>query len=229
MRSMKVSYFGILFLMVLSSCDMIRYMKKRETIVDGSYSKDTLYINGYVFYDDVVNSWGISQSWSPYMNSDSVFTVFKTALFRIKNNIVVKEGNFNFSDSTFHRNWGRRFDNDLLSRIISITQGQGKLHLVPLIKMTQAARSGMYFTSSGAAGGSRYLIQNQLELVIYLIKDNSIIYSRAAFCLGRSYPAYDLKEIQHTLTQQDWDELVALVMKDYVDRLQDGTEMNKLD
>jgi hypothetical protein len=217
---MKVTCFSLIILLGISSCSMTRYMKKKDAVVRNYYSDDTLYIHGFVFYDNVINSWGVSQSWSPYMSEDSVFRIFKNSLLRVTTNTVVAEDNFNFIDSTFHGNWRKTFDSALERNILSQCNSGGRLQLVPLIKFTQSTRSGLYYTSSGAAGGSRYLIQNKLYLIIYLIEDNSIVYSRAAFCLGHSYPAYDITEVQHTLTQKDWDELVALVMKDYIDRVQ---------
>ena len=215
--------------MITSSCANPRYMKKREVIVRESYFDDRIYINGFLFYDDVVNSWEIIQSWSHHMNADSVFGLFRASLCKLQKNVIVEEGNLNIIDSSFHRNWTKRFDSEHTARIISLSKDKNRLQLVPLLKMTHGSRSGMYFASSGAVGGSRYLLRNDLDLIVYILRNDSIVYSRAAFFLGEEYPAYDLKDIQHTLTQQDWDELVALVMKDYVDRLQEGTEMNKLD
>jgi hypothetical protein len=215
---MKTTCLGCLILLLLSSCNMIRYYKKKEAVVKHDYSGDTLYVNGYVFYDDVRNSWGISQEWTPYVNEDSVFTKFEETIHGISDKVVFKESSLNLYDTTYHRNWGKRFPHDMLLKIKQLPQEKGKLNLIPLIKLTQAMRSGMYFTSSGSVGGSRYSVQNQLELVVYVIKDNSILYSRAGFCLGEPYPAYDVTDLQHTLTQKDWDELVALVMKDYLER-----------
>lgn len=156
------------------------------------------------------------------MSEDSVFQIFKTALLKSTKDIMVIEGNENFHDTTFHRSWERRFKSDVMAKIKARSQEQGKPYLVPLLKMTQAVSSGMYFTSAGGVGGSRYLIQNQLELMVYVIKDGEIIYTRSGYFLGKPYEAYELTEVQHTLTQQNWDDLVALLMKDYLVRQGNG-------
>jgi len=223
------NYLWLVFLTIVASCASPKHIKKKEKIIQEMYSSDTIVMQNYMFYHDVTNSWDKVQDWTHQLSGDSVVEIFKTSLSKLSLNIDYKKYSTNNVDSTFHQNWRKPFDHCLQEKIYSLAKDKSEIQLVPLIKITNNYQSGMYFTSSGAAGGSRYLMRGKVYLIIYLIKNNSIIYSRSGLFLSDLHPAYDMKEVMHTLTQQDWDELVALVMKDYLDRLEDGTEMNKLD
>jgi hypothetical protein len=200
---------------------MPRLMKRRESVLKNSYNQEIIHMERFVFYEDVINSWGKVQEWSHSMNGDSIFEIFDSSLqkldLKLERSSVVKN---NF-ESSFRKNWAKRFDKSIIEKVLLMAGRDEKLYLVPLIKITHSYESGMYSTSSGSVGGSRYLMQNNLYLIIYLIKGNSIVYARSGFFLDAFYPAYDVMDIQHTLTQKDWDELVALVMKDYIDRIRE--------
>lgn len=215
-----IGFIFSVLLLAMGSCAIPRYIKKREKIVQETYAGDSIVLKDFIFCTDVVNSWGTVQDWSHPMDGDSILNLFKASLSKLTTNIKFKEDPRNYCDSTFKRFWRKPFKEEAIAKIKALASSPDEIQLIPLIKMTHEYRSGLYFTSGGAVGGSRYLFQNNLYLVIYLIHNHQIVYCRSALFLGEYYPGYDKQKIMHTLKEQDWDELVALTMKDYLVRIQ---------
>jgi hypothetical protein len=215
----KYKLIGYILLVLLSSCGLPRYTKKSEKVIKGSYSMDSLRMSNYVFYHNVTNSWGVVQDFTHNFDQDSVLRILKGSLDRLPLNVKFDTVITNFMGDSFHVNWRRPFTKDIEQTIIFSTNNKNELQLVPLIKIESNYQSGMYFTSSGGVGGSRYVMREKIILIFYIIENNSIVYARSALSLSPTYPAYDMRETMHLLTQKDWDELVALVMKDYVERI----------
>jgi len=214
---------------VIASCSNPRFINKKQVVYQDYYCEDSLVLKDFIYYDDVLNKWGNPIDWCHEMNGDSVFQVFLTSFNKLNLSVSTYEGCKNRFDDKFRREFEKPFEEELIANIKGLTKDSTQAFLIPMIKISNYNGNGMYFTGSGAVGGSRYLLQNILYLAVYVIKANEILYTRSAVFLDKSYPAYDVIEIEHTLSESDWDELVALVMKDYVDRLKEGTEMNKLD
>ena len=217
----KIIFSLILLSNLFSSCSSPRYIRKSEKLVKAVYSTDTIIIHNYYFYHNVTNSWGIVQEHLHSIDEDSIISIFKNSLNRVSLSMSFDKGVTNAIDNSFHGNWRKPFDDELVRKITSSIAQDNKLYLVPLIKLENNFQTGMYFTSSGSAGGSRYLMRGKLSLIIYIVKNNSILYCRSGLFLSDLYPSYDMRETIHTLTQKDWDELVALVMKDYIERLRE--------
>jgi hypothetical protein len=207
-------------LLLLAGCANPRFIQKREAVVQTEYTHEPLIIKDFVFYDDVENAWGASQNSSSQMNADSVFQIFKTSISNLDIPLCYDGENRNKFDSSFHRNWMRPFNQQVINRVIEFIEESDKSILVPLIKIRHSHRSGTYITSAGVMHGSPYLLQNTLYLVVYIIKSGTIVYSRSALLLGEEYSSDYHMTIKHTLKQQDWDKLVALAMNDYITRIQ---------
>jgi len=218
----------VLFWMV-TSCASPKYVKNKKRFVKEAYTDESIIIEDYVFCNYMVNSWGIRLDKEFPMNEDSVFDIFKRSFSKLNSSHTYFAESMNQCDDEFRKDWRNAINTEAEVKLRGIARKEFNLQLIPVISFRSSHQSGMYFTSSGGVGGSRYLKRNDLFLTIYLLQSGTIVYRRTAVFLSDDYPAYDIMEIEHLLTQQDWDELVALVMKDYVDRLQEGTEMNKLD
>jgi hypothetical protein len=178
-------------------------------------------VEDFIYYDEVLNKWGRAEDWQHALNEDSIFNVFFSSLNNLNLSIANKSKSINGFDNRFKRDFKKSLDKNLLAEMKDRINDPQKTVLIPIIKLSNYIGSGMYFTGSGSVGGSRFLMQNILYLDIYIVKENEVLYNRSGVFFGRSYPAYDVMDIQHTLTEQDWDELVALVMKDYIDRIRE--------
>lgn len=207
-------------LLLLAGCANPRFFQKREVVVQKEYAPEPLIIKDFVFYDDVVNAWGVSQKNSSQMNADSVFQIFRTSISKLDIPLSYDGDNRNKFDSSFHRNWMRPFNQEVINRVAEFNGESEKSFLVPLIKIRHSHRSGTFITSAGVMHGSPYLLRNTVYLVVYIIKSGTIVYSRSALFLGEEYESDYHIAIKHTLKQQDWDNLVALAMNDYITRIQ---------
>jgi hypothetical protein len=216
--------FNVLFLLLLvllSSCESPKYLRSNRKIVSEVYGVEKLKVKHYLFSNYMENSWGVILDQRFEMNNDSLFNIFKLSLLKLKLECDVLTEPINHWSGKHGKGWQESFAPDIEKFLISLSSENESFFIVPIIAFRNSSRSGMNFTSSGAAGGSRYLKRNDLFLTVAIVGNGKIQYRRTAVFLSDFYPAYEIEEIQHLLTQQDWDELVALVMKDYVERIRE--------
>jgi hypothetical protein len=214
----KIKLIGYFLLFLLASCGLPRYLKNRTKIVKAEYSRDTLVIRDFVFCNYLTNSWGITLDKDFFMDEDNVFDIFKTSFSKLNlNHNFISQGK-NHCDDYFRDDWRTAITTEAEVKINRMCGDDNKLLLIPVISFRSSHQSGMHFTSGGSVGGSRYTKYEAIFLTVYLVENGSVIFRRTA-AFQTSYPAYDIMEIHHVITQKDWDELVALVMKDYMERI----------
>jgi len=218
-----------LIFVVILGCGNPRYKYAKQSRIESYYARDPIVIADFIFCNNIVGPWDRIKDLPYYMNEDSVLTIFERSLMKLNQPISLDKRGANLCTPTLRRRWLKKLDESSIHRIVQSAVDSNLVYLFPVITFTHGYIGGMHYTSSGGVGGSRYSMDNILNIDLIIIKKGKIVYQRSGVKLGSPYPGYEIMEIQHTLTQQDWDELVALVMKDYVDRLQEGTEMNKLD
>ncbi len=216
----KIKLIGYFLLLLLASCGLPRHIKNKTKIVKAEYSADTIVIKDFVFCNYLVNSWGITMKKEFFMDEDSVFNIFRTSFSKLSlNHKFISQGK-NHCDDHFRKDWENALDKEAEIKIKKVYDDNIKIQLIPVISFRSHHQSGLYYTSGGSVGGSRYSKFEAIFLTVYLIDNGSVIFRRTA-AFQTSYPAYDIMEIHHVITQKDWDELVALVMKDYIERLRE--------
>jgi hypothetical protein len=155
------------------------------------------------------------------MNEDSILSIFSTSLSKLGLNGVERIKGVNNCDDAFRDSWSYAMSSAAERKIINAHKGTPALELIPVISFRNSNESGMYFTSSGGVGGSRYQKKNSVFITVFLMQMGKLMYKQSAVFHSEFYSSYDKMEVQHLLTQKDWDELVALVMKDYVERIRE--------
>ena len=219
----------LLVISLISSCTNVRYYNKKHIVIEETYLNDTVHLNDFVLCKKIAGPFGVSPNWPILIDDDTLYKSFLASLFKLDLKLKVIHHGKNQCDNDFQRRWKSDRSVARITKIQSIERDSNTLQLVPIIYFEHQYHSSQYVTSSGMAGGEGYKKRNILTIQIYILNNSSIIYMRSVQASTETYYDYDKEKIVDNSTQLLWDEMVALVMKDYLDRLQDGTEMNKLD
>ncbi len=223
MRTAIVTAFCLFLLMGSTAC--LRYYKfnnERRKVVGTSYERsDTLYIQHYVLCNSLRNIkkhpfYPIGGEVIP-INEDSVVQQLFASLGKLPLRIGLKAQRENHCDSSFHRNLlirDKKVDRSKL-RALALQSGE-RLVLVPFIYVDNAYENQINPLPSGAISGS--LVRNSfLNLAFYIYREGELVYFRSGFHTTVSRHE-TFEEEPKRQTQENWDKLVAMVMRDYLKR-----------
>jgi hypothetical protein len=214
------------FLWIFYSCTptyRITSKTKHEIAKDNYTVVDTILLSNYIFcmnYADR-NLWKDKIKMQP-MENDSIFEMFDKALQKLNLNVVV-EKNINHCDTVLDFIFPLKVEKIDTNRIKSIASHINKkniLILFPIIHSNNITQKAMMVTSKGIPDGGYFMRDTFLNIAIYLIKDDEIIYLKSArYGSVSSETASPDEEPPKKLEQQHWDKLVELVMRDYIKRM----------
>jgi hypothetical protein len=215
---MKSRIYFLIFLSLSLSCSDTRFVFKKYHYVKNSYPLDTVFVADYISCYSLRSILHQKKFQKIKFNSDSLFIHFKIALKNTGLLTKINEINKNHCDSVFHSNFKinlKKIDKEKINQVSK----DKNLILVPLIYFDDTYRYSSYVTAGGSGGGG--LIKcTYLKMAIYLFKGEDLVYVRSGIHFGRDYYPDNIEEIQKGITQEKWDKLVNLVMRDYINRLE---------
>ena len=220
----------IILLLILIGCvpNNVFYKKSRQAgIVQKNYLKlDTLRIVNYSFYN-AKDYQSLTTEIHPFdINKDSIFDVFLSSVNQLELENVKIEAGRNYIDSLFY-NTNRPFKtrNINTNQVLEMAGNKtSKFILVPFIHAYNNIAFTCYITSGGMAGNNGFYFITWLDLIVFIVKGEEIIYSRQIRYKSDQVWADTKSEIEAipplaAVKQEHWDELVRLAMEDYIKRL----------
>jgi hypothetical protein len=215
---MKSTFYYLVFIFLSLSCSDTRFHFKKYHYVKNSYPMDTVFVTNYISCYSSRNLFGKEHINAEKFNTDSLFTHFEIALKNTGLLMKINENIKNNCDSVFHSYYKmnlKKIDQEKIKNLSS----RSNLTLVPFIYFHEFYRYSSYATSGGSGGGG--LVKNTyLKMAIYLFKGEDLVYVRSGTHFGRDYYPDNIEEIQKGITQEKWDKLVNLVMRDYINRVE---------
>lgn len=187
--------------------------------LDDYNQKDSLQIQKYILFSTYERkrlNYGIVRS-----DSDSLFEIFKNSLIKLDLPIDLDSKSKNIVNQRIINNYHSSYN--VIDRIDydSIISYLGEVNLdenilLPLIKFNY-----MKSHDASSAGVDVYYI-GQLTIVFFIIKNNNVIYANEAFHSERvdsEYHPYAYSDFNIPIPQEDWDNLVKKIMREYTERL----------
>lgn len=191
-----------------------------------SYAKiDTLLVSNFALYNSKKEVLLMRNQHPSPVNIDSVLAVFESWLGKLGlENLNIDFAN-NVVDSALYYGYVvklKHLDDTYLRSIVDTTSKSAIL--VPIIIANNDYRFVSYFTSGGGFGGGGWNTITWLHLIVYIFKDQEVVYSRhyryksIVIQVESKGEAMEMPPLT-PVKQEHWDELVRLAMKDYIERL----------
>jgi hypothetical protein len=210
----------LLSVFLCHSCWMSRYQNEGKKYFNSYYDKnDTVYLKDYILCSSMRNMFIGNKTSAYYINPDSIFGIFKNSLEQFDFPIKFYSKSNVYCDSSFYlkRLTNIKSDEIIVSETIE-SIGSGKIQMVPVILIDN---SDMVVGSVSPAGAlnTQKSRSTFLRIIIYLTRDDQIIYKKAMFYSAK--PAYvnDGQKVEVNIKQEHWNELMRRIMKEYVQRL----------
>jgi hypothetical protein len=191
-------------------------------MIEEYYTNDTLHIQNYIYYRDSIFQGKWLDDKVSYRYEDSMMAQFKNALQKVPLNIKWHQPMLNVCD-TIIPNLGlsiraKRIPDHLI--LDKIDADSHKTIFFPVIQ-TKIQRGysvgGGYSFSYVNWGGA-----DNFNVIIYIIKNNRIIYKRAVRCVAMHKEDEKFHGIDKYTTRmrpEFWDTAVQMVMEDYIKRI----------
>ena len=212
--------FGLSVLLMVTSClTRIDTRQKRLQVRKGAYSvKDTIHISDAILcsiYDK--GMFGKLEDFP--VNNDSVFNIFTSSLGKLGLNIEVDEGISFHCDSSFFYNKHLRISKINENTVLELaTKHPSQVTMIPFIHVYTSDLLYMSATATGAPAGG-WKRSHFVGIVVYVVKENRIIYSRMFDFTGRKSEVFS-NENKSTIQQKHWDKLIERVMRDYIKQME---------
>jgi len=188
------------------------------------FCKDTLVLNNYSLYNSREELLLVPNNQPFQFNEDSISQVFIDSFKKLE--LANVEVNFsqNIIDSLIFKRpiYIRNLDPSFIAELAGSTNG--KTILIPLIYAYNRIAFTAYFTSGGGFGDNGWYFITYLDLIVFIVKSDKVIYSRHFSYKSDQVWADTRSEIEAVpplaaVKQEHWDELVRLAMEDYIKRL----------
>ena len=233
----QITYLFVLF-SILSGCNKYSYHNRIHRVVNKKYEQDTLRISKHILciglYKISFSFWEIGQShklddksdFQTFFDTDSLYNAFKNSMEKVNKTTPVQYANsdaINYCDDNFLEKKKlkfRHFDIDRILDIIGDTKGETVLFPAIFIENNYRNESSGRIGSGVSVDAGYYIKSLSLKIMILIVKDNEIIYLRTGLYVSDKYYTYDKRNKTMLLEQENWDNLVKLVMKDYIKRLE---------
>jgi hypothetical protein len=225
MSRVKIIVLFFLSATLFSGC--VKYYKfanKSRKIIKSSYSSiDSIYVKDYFLCNSLrdINKNMFSPKGGEVIpiNEDSVLVHFRDAFNKLNIPVHFATTRINYCDSSFHENVllnDKKVNHNLIKTISNKTNK--KLVLVPFLYIDNIYKNQIYFLSSGVPAGGDLVRNSYLQIGIYILNDKEIIYFRSGKHVVIS-SHQDFEEEPKRQTQENWDKLVEMVMRDYIKRM----------
>jgi hypothetical protein len=206
--------------------DVYHRKSKSKSITQKSYSlADSLVVKNYGLYNSREEVLLVPNKKPFEVNKDSLVLVFQASLNRVGlQNLKIDIGE-NLIDSSLNERSvvrSKHIDNSYLKRIAGITDSLTVF--LPLIIVNNQFQFTASFTSGGGFNDNGWNAITWLNLMVYVMKEQKVIYSRHIRYKSEIIWADTKSEILAVpplaaVKQEHWDELVRLAMEDYIKRL----------
>ena len=226
-RLLEASVF-VLAITLMTGCHK-EYSKlnRRFSTTQKTYSlKDTLHIRNYILYNTQDHLSLVFNNKPIPINEDSVMQVVLGSFEKLEIPLVSHlEKGKNHIDSAFYKDYLvriRKIDENWIKEVAGDTHGC--LTLIPFIYIFNRISFTGYITSGGMAGNNGFHVVSFVNLIVYLVEDDKIIYSNQIRYTTERTWADTRAEAEAlppapSVNQEHWDELVRLAMEDYIKRL----------
>jgi hypothetical protein len=209
----------ILLILLLSSCfTSLKTRERRHQVVQKNYDLgDSLHISTVFLCN--YNRLGQDSIREVRINRDSVFSIFKNSLSKLNLPIIYHDIDYHCDDKLL-KNYYMKISKIDTCKILDLTRNKKEsVHLTVVLSLEKWDVSNWSFTPRLVPNRQEQRVY-YIQLVVFIIKRNTITYSRQfTFCgdvLDIDYLNLDPKT---NINQKHWDELVEKTMKDYVKRL----------
>jgi hypothetical protein len=183
-------------------------------------SKDTLYI-GNILLCSHYQKGLFTEMMNEPINQDSIFNIFLSSLEKLSLPIKLEDNITFYCDSSLNKHKVLKIGNIDSNLIYSLVKYEpDKVSLIPYLRIF--IRDQNIFTISpftGFHGGGIPERDSFVGMVIFLVKNEEIIYSRMWVFTARTVDIDAGEEPENTIEQKHWDKLVYKVMRNYKRRL----------
>jgi len=226
----KILIAGILLMVMtmMAGCHKeFSKINKRASTTQKAYSlTDSLTIENYMLYNSQAHA-NLSHN-SKYLplNEDSVMQVVLKSFEKLNLPIFsqVSERK-NHIDSAFYKDYLiriRKIDEEWIKEIAG--DSNGCVILVPFISILNKIGFTGFISSGGITGGNGFIVNSFVHLIVFIVENGEIIYSRQIRHSSERTWADTRAEAEAlppapSVNQEHWDELVRLAMEDYIKRL----------
>jgi len=221
-------YILISFWVLVSGCNKeYRKLSRGKSIKQSSYPlSDSIHLENYILYNTIDHLSLIKNNKPMPINTDSVMKIVGESFNKLKipnvNNYFIGD---NHIDSVFYKNQVikiKNIDKDWIKNIAGDTKD--KMILIPFIYIFNSITFTGYITSGGMAGNNGFHLMTFLNMMVFIVKNNEIVYSSQALHTTERTWADSRAEAEALppaplVKQEHWDELVRLAMEDYIKRL----------
>jgi hypothetical protein len=218
----------LVVVLIVTGCHKeFRRTGRRSNLTLNTYSlKDSLLLKNYTLYSSQAHSSFSVNSKPVPVNDDSVINVIERSFQKVGLPLIsrVDQGK-NHVDSMFYRDFVIRIAKMDESWIKDIAGGQSEnVVILPTVYLHNRITNTAFISSGGLAGSSGFHVVSFLNLIVFVVKDGQIIYSRQYMHTSERTWANSREEAEAIppaplVTQEHWDELVRLAMKDYIKRM----------
>jgi len=198
---------------------------KNEIIKDKYFRNDTVYVKNII----LCNNLGFRKLWMDDIKvqsevSDSIFNFFLNSIKQQDMPVLILSNIENHCDTILDFIFPfktEKIDTKRIKNIAGIMDNENAIILLPIIHIDNVTQRAVMVSSRGIPDGGYFMRDIFLKIAIYLIKNNEIIYLKSARYgpVSSETATYD-EEPPKKLEQKHWDNLVRLVMNDYIRRLE---------
>jgi hypothetical protein len=223
-----IVFLNLIVLSLLTGCgktDVFFRQGKLKSVTKKEYKKEALLIRNYAIYNSRRETSFISENKPFPVNKDSLHQVVFGIFHSLDIDSLKIVGGQNLIDSALYVKPAfnfRRVDNSYLKELAGNTKGVSIL--IPLVYAYNNFSFTGFISSGGMLGSSGWYFITYINLFVFVICDEQIIYSRHFVYKSDQVWVDSKDEILAVpplvaVKQEHWDKLVRLAMKDYIKRL----------
>lgn len=214
--------FILIILITIYSCESLRHEQKRFHVTNASHPSDTLYVSNYALCSAMRGDiYGRERNQIGTVNLDSILNVFYQSLESINTPINIDKNGQNLCYSYLHDNPMLKVERINLEFIKKTVDKKDKPVLFPIIYYDLRFQINATIGAAGiVSGDDDYFIRSDLRFMAIVFYNDEIIYLKSASKVGQVERHAELVEPKKSTTREDWDDLVKLVMDDYINRLE---------
>ncbi|EON76139.1 hypothetical protein ADIS_3267 [Lunatimonas lonarensis] len=212
---------------IVSGCvkDYRKLSRGKSTVLKSYSPNDTLVVSDYIFYNTRTHLSFGAENEPMEMNSDSVMQIlvasFKNLGAPIQDRLELGK---NHIDSTFIKKYvvrTRRVNSDWIKEVAG--QSKGTYKLIPFLYILNRIAFTGYITSGGMSGSNGFYLVTYLNLIVYIVHENEIVYSSQALHTSELMRTDTRREAEALpsaimITEENWQELARISMEDYFKR-----------